>query len=106
MGGGRYSPSFWEAVGVQLLCIGLLAILPLIWVCLILFGLGSVIIEPSEALGSIQGTASMIMIVTAVPFALTWEHCKLCCGKHQGDEENHVRGPSMTWQASAADEYN
>lgn len=96
MGGGRYNPSLWEAVIVQLLCIGLLAILPLIWVCLILYGIGSIIVEPSEAWESIQGTASMIMIVTAVPFVLTGQHFLLCCGKSPSNEDDYVRTPSMT----------
>lgn len=87
MGGGRYKPSFWEAVAVQILCFGFLIIVPIIWVVLIIGGLGYIVVKPSKAIESAQQLATMIGTVTAIPFVFTWEHCLLLCGKSNDDDD-------------------
>jgi uncharacterized membrane protein YjgN (DUF898 family) len=88
MGGGRYEPSVWEGVIIQILCFILLIILPIIWVAIILFGLAIMLRSPSNALERAKNTADSLAMVTMVPFVFTWIHCGLLFGRSVGDDED------------------
>ena len=88
MGGGRYEPSVWEGIIIQILCFILLIILPIIWVAIILFGLAIMLRSPSNALERAKNTADSLAMVTMVPFVFTWIHCGLLFGRSVGDDED------------------
>jgi hypothetical protein len=88
MGGGRYEPSVWEAVIIQVLCFILLVFLPIVWVAIILFGLVNILRSPSNAIERAKDTAISIGMVTMVPFVFTWIHCSLLFGRSVGDDED------------------
>jgi hypothetical protein len=86
MGGGRYTPTFWEAVVIQNLCFVLLIFLPIVWVVGILIGLVCILLRPSEAISTAKETAWSFGYVPLVPFGFTFEHCRLLCGGRNDDE--------------------
>jgi hypothetical protein len=88
MGVGRYEPSVWEGVIIQILCFILLIFLPIVWVALILFGLVNMLWSPSNVLERAKDIGTSIATVTMVPFVFTWIHCGLLFGRSVGNDED------------------
>jgi hypothetical protein len=73
MGGARYDPNFWQAVGIQLLCFIFLGLLPVLWIVQILIGLCFMLWTPSEVVETARKLAGAMFTMTLFPFVLTFE---------------------------------